>query len=105
MIPKTTTYKKFKEKRARESAEEAANASRGQKSLDGRMVDSGIENGHMRERKEDSMLRANGNDGHPTHSKLPTVVHSTHTPQDVLIEDSPSSYQEPGNRDVTMTDD
>ncbi|KAK2806225.1 hypothetical protein FQN50_005950 [Emmonsiellopsis sp. PD_5] len=75
VIPKTTTYKQFKEKKAKEAAN-GTGISKGQRTLNGLAV---RENGATsRERREDSMLDLNAQeDAHLMSPRPPMVIHSS----------------------------
>ncbi|OJD19362.1 hypothetical protein AJ78_00632 [Emergomyces pasteurianus Ep9510] len=84
VIPKTTTYKQFKEKRAKETAN-GAGVSKTQRTLNGARVRA---NGTTtRERREDSMLDLNGQ-GELLTSRPPTVMHSSR-PHSSLVDNEP----------------
>ncbi|ODH24659.1 hypothetical protein ACO22_05306 [Paracoccidioides brasiliensis] len=74
VIPKTTTYRQFKEKRARETAN-GADVSKSQRTLNGTRA---RENGTSREGREDPMLHMNGQGDSPViTSRPPMVIHSS----------------------------
>ncbi|QSS58703.1 H2A superfamily domain-containing protein [Histoplasma capsulatum] len=86
VIPKTTTYKQFKEKRAKETAN-GAGVSTNQRTLSSaRMRANGTTS---RERREDSMLDLNGlGDTHIPTSRPPMVMHSSR-PDSTLVANDP----------------
>lgn len=86
MIPKTTTYKQFKEKKAKEASKDAA-FEKGQRTLNGTIP---------------SMVKANGEGGHQKAEK-PSI--SPRVPSLTLMVDRTVEAQ-PGenDRDVEMAD-
>ncbi|KKZ60112.1 hypothetical protein EMCG_05137 [[Emmonsia] crescens] len=87
VIPKTTTYKQFKETRAKETAN-GASVSKSQRTLNGARVRA---NGATtRERREDSMLDLNGQgDTQLLTSRPPMVMHSSR-PHSSLVANEPT---------------
>ena len=98
MIPKTTTYKKFKEKRDKESAN-GAGVSNGQRTLDRRRV---VENGTEEDRREDAMLDLNGHDddAHLLSPKPPMATHSSYSHSTLVVGDS--RPQRSADEDIDM---
>ena len=101
VIPKTTTYKKFKEKRARESANGAGMLS-GQRTLNERRRVK--ENGSARDRREDSMLDLDGHDddAHSLSSRPPMVMHSPYSNSSLVGGDSRRRLS--ADEDIDMTE-
>lgn len=101
VIPKTTTYKQFKEKKAREAAKNAA-IEKGQRTLNGtKPTENGVERPHDR-----SILQTDGNDDyHQTTESQPRMA--THGPGSLstLMVDRTVDDQGrgPSDRDVEMT--
>ena len=98
MIPKTTTYKKFKEKRAKESAN-GAGISNGQRTLNRRTVE---ENGTKGGWREDAMLDLNGHDddAHSLSPIAPMVTHSSYSHSALVVGDS--RPQRSADEDIEM---
>ncbi|PGH26868.1 hypothetical protein AJ80_01450 [Polytolypa hystricis UAMH7299] len=110
VIPKTTTYKQFKEKRAKENG--AAASSMGQRTLDGRGVEE--ENGALGDsREDDSTLHLNGDtpdthaagDGAGPASRAATVSHMLDSQSTPAQEDSGQQRRaDDEDEDVDMID-
>ncbi|PGH05583.1 hypothetical protein AJ79_06750 [Helicocarpus griseus UAMH5409] len=105
VIPKTTTYKQFKEKRAKETAN-GAGVSKSQRTLNGARA---RENGMTsRERREDSMLDLNGQgDTHLMSPRPPTVMHSSRPHSSLAVgeamENGDGNVNGEADGDVEMT--
>ncbi|PGH05572.1 DNA-directed RNA polymerase I subunit RPA43 [Blastomyces parvus] len=105
VIPKTTTYKQFKEKRAKETAN-GAGVSKGQRTLNGTRVRANGTAPSSRERREDSMLALNGEGNtHLLTSRPPMVMHSSRPPSSLVANDPmyPDDEVVGADGDVEMT--
>lgn len=92
MIPKTTTYKQYKEKRARDAAKEAERQ-KGQRTLTKKGM--GV-NGDSGNPREESMVILDA-DGAQDSPRPPMVIHSTRS---ILNEES--GNEDNGDNDVEM---
>jgi DNA-directed RNA polymerase I subunit RPA43 len=103
VIPKTTTYKQFKEKKAREAAKKAAKAravEAGQTTLDGKKP---VENGLGRNGHTDDSFDGfvNGTYGHEESQSRP-VLDSRPTLNGAFV-DRTTSHAHPNSGDITMS--
>jgi len=100
VIPKTTTYKKFKEKRDKESAN-GAGVSNGQRTLNRRTV---VENGTEADEREDTKLDLNGHDddAHSLSPRPPMVTHSLYSHSTLVVGDS--RPQRSADEDIDMAE-
>jgi DNA-directed RNA polymerase I subunit RPA43 len=98
VIPKTTTYKQFKEKRAREAAQETE-LEKGQQTLNG--TSAATENGVNRTPGGQSLLQSqlNNGDGHPP-AEAPTPT----LPTVAMMVDRTVETTPPTNGDVEMSE-
>jgi DNA-directed RNA polymerase I subunit RPA43 len=74
VIPKTTTYKQFKEKKSKEAATEAG-AGKGQRLLNGRGM---LRNGGDHAGREQSALDGRDESSQSASAGIPMVIHSSH---------------------------
>ena len=96
VIPKTTTYKQFKEKRARETANEG-DLPKGQRTLNGIGI---LENGTTHSKREEFAVDTSEQEGtnQAGSPRLPMVIHSSHARSPMAEEPKPS------DEDVDMAD-
>ncbi|WEW57735.1 hypothetical protein PRK78_003202 [Emydomyces testavorans] len=97
VIPKTTTYKQFKEKKAREAAKEAGR-SKGQRTLSRKGMGA---NGEPVTPREESMVNLDVN-GSQSSPRPPMVIHSSRTRSAIINEESEN--EESADKDVDMID-
>nr|KMM65827.1 hypothetical protein CPAG_02170 [Coccidioides posadasii RMSCC 3488] len=96
IIPKTTTYKQFKEKRAREAAKESERP-KGQRTLHRKGL---AANGESVMSREESMVNLDAN-GAQSSPRPPMVIHSSRT-RSALVNEEPAD-EEPVDKDVSMS--
>jgi len=104
VIPKTTTYKQFKEKRAREEAKQAA-MEKGQRTLNGTRP---AENGVGGMSGSHSILQTDDDSGHrqPTGPRPTVVIHASGSRSTLMVDRTVDNagHERPAIEDVEMED-
>ncbi|KAL2006310.1 hypothetical protein VTN00DRAFT_9964 [Thermoascus crustaceus] len=104
VIPKTTTYKQFKEKKAKEDAKQAA-MEKGQRTLNGTKP---AENGVGGTVKGHDILQKNDESGHkqPTGPRPTMVTHASGSRSTLMVDRTVANpgHERPDSEDVEMED-